>query len=192
MIYGVKSSGNQAERALRITSDHFKYPEVYKTFQKDIYVDDCLSGQNSLQGSFQLTDELDIILLHGGFCLKGFTFSGLDPPKSLSEDGHSISVAGTKWFSKADILRLDVGPLDFSKRQRGQRTSPETDIPKHLTRNECLSKVSEIFDLTGMITPLTAAMKMDLHTLVQRKLNWDDAVPDDLRPIWDSHFDMIK
>ena len=52
--------------------------------------------------------------MHGGFCLKGFTFSGSNPPKSLTEDGESINVAGMKWFPKADILKLDIGPLDFS------------------------------------------------------------------------------
>ena len=29
----------------------------------------------------------------------------------------------------------------------------------------CVSKVAEIFDLTEKITPITVAMKMDLHTL---------------------------
>ena len=35
-------------------------------------------------------------------------------------------------------------------------------------------------------------MKIDLHTLVQRKLNWDDAIPDDLRPLWETHFQMMQ
>ena len=43
-----------------------------------------------------------------------------------------------------------------------------------------------------MITPITAAMKLDLHTLVQRKLNWDDKIPNDLRPVWNSNFEMIN
>ena len=49
LIYGVKSSGNQSERALRETSRISKdeYPDAYNTIQKDIYVDDCLSGDES-------------------------------------------------------------------------------------------------------------------------------------------------
>ena len=194
LIYGVKSSGNQAERALRLTADHYKsdYQKVNEIIKDDVYVDDCLSGENSLEETFQRADELDLVLMHGGFRLKGFTFSGLDPPKSLSEDGKSIGVAGMKWYSRDDILTLDIGPLDFSKRIRGRRQNPTSDIPQSLTRRQCVSKVAEIFDLTGMVTPLTAAMKLDLHDLVQRKLDWDDKIPDDLRPIWLSHFDMIN
>ena len=35
-------------------------------------------------------------------------------------------------------------------------------------------------------------MKMDLHNLVKRGLDWDDVLPDELRPIWASHFQMMK
>ena len=194
LIYGVKSSGNQAERALRLTAEHYKseYQKVNEIIQNDVYVDDCLSGQNSLEESHERADELQIVLMHGGFRLKGFTFAGLDPPKSLSEDGQSVGVAGMKWFSRDDELSLDISALDFSKRIRGRRQNPSSDIPQLLTRRQCLSKVAEIFDLTGMITPLTASMKLDLHALVERKLDWDDSIPDDLRPIWLSHFEMIN
>ena len=99
--------------------------------------------------------------MHGGFRLKGFTFSGLDPPKSLSEDNQSIGVVGMKWYSKDGVISLDIGPLDFSKKQRGKYTNSIADVPECLTRRQWLSKVAEIFDITCMITPITAAM--DLH-----------------------------
>ena len=56
----------------------------------------------------------------------------------------------------------------------------------------CVSKVAEIFELTGKITPIIAAMKMDLHTLATRGLSWDDVIPDDLRLVWISHFEMMQ
>ena len=65
-------------------------------------------------------------------------------------------------------------------------------IASKLTRRNCVSKVAEIFDLTGKITPITAAMKMNLHTLVKRGLSWDDVIPDDLRSVWVSHFEMMQ
>ena len=108
----------------------------------------------------------------------GFTFSVTEPLTQLSDDGESIHVAGIKWYSEADILKLDIDPLDFSKRTRGKHVASSHEVPVNLTRRQCLSKVSEVFYLTGMITPLIASMKLDLHTLVERKLNWDDAIPD--------------
>ena len=196
LIYGIKSSGNQAERGLRMTAELSKddYPEVNNIVQKDIYVDDCMSGESSSDMSFQRADELSLVLRRGGFCLKGFTFSGKRPLHTLSENGKSINVAGMKWFSEPDELQLDMSELNFQKRHRGKRVQGgvKHEIPSILTRRHCVSKVAEIFDLMGMITPITSMMKLDLHTLVQRKLDWDDVIPDDLRMIWNSHFDMLK
>ena len=52
--------------------------------------------------------------------------------------------------------------------------------------------MAEVFDLTGWFTPIIAHMKLDLHELVTRKLDWDDTIPDELRNIWVSHLEMIK
>ena len=49
-----------------------------------------------------------------------------------------------------------------------------------------------MFDSTGKITPITATMKLDLCTLVERGLSWDDRILDDLKPIWNSHFEMMQ
>ena len=194
LIYGVKSSGNQAERALRMTAHLSKdeYPDVNKIVQKDIYVDDCISGKSSQELTFQRADELSLVLRRGGFSLKGFTFSRRNPPENLSEDGKSINVAGMKWFPKSDYLQLDIGELNFAKRCKGKHAVPVYQIPQKLTRRHCVSKVAEVFDLTGMLTPITASMKLDLHTLIQRQLKWDDVIPDDLRPLWNSNLEMMK
>ena len=195
LIYGVKSSGNQSERGLRETArlSSKEYPEVNEIVQRDIYVDDCLSGEDSENLSLKRADELKIVLDRGGFSLKGITFSGKPPPESLSSDGKSINVAGMKWFSEDDLISLDISELNFAKKCRGKKptVNSKNEIPSKLTRRHCVAKVAEIFDLIGRITPITAGMKLDLHTLVQRKLDWDDTIPDDLRQIWESHFQMM-
>ena len=61
-----------------------------------------------------------------------------------------------------------------------------------MTRKHCTSRVHEIFDLIGKLAPIVAAMKLDLHTLVTLKLNWDDHIPDNLRNVWKDHFEMMK
>ena len=49
-----------------------------------------------------------------------------------------------------------------------------------------------MYDLLGKVTPIIAPMKLDLRTLVQRKLSWDDKIPFDLRETWDSNFKKIQ
>ena len=98
-----------------------------------------------------------------------------------------------KWYPKADELSLNIGDLNFAKKCRGKKPTSEVNvIPTKLTRRHCASKVAEVFDLTGKVAPLTASLKMDLQQLVQRKLDWNDVIPVDLRPLWESNFELIK
>ena len=83
--------------------------------------------------------------------------------------------------------------MNLAKKQGGRNpTSTIIVIPLKVTKRDCVSKVKENFYLTGKITPLTAAMKLDLHNLVITKLDWDDTIRNNLRPIWDSYFQMMN
>ena len=136
---------------------------------------------------------MEILLNKGGFNLKGVSFSGEDPPTTLPEDGQMIFVGGMKWFVKEDMISVNIGELNFAKKHCGRKPSSTVNvIPSKLTRRHCASKVAEIFDLTGKVSPITASMKMDLQELVHRKIDWDDTIPDDLHPIWESNFEIVK
>ncbi|XP_066931129.1 uncharacterized protein [Clytia hemisphaerica] len=194
LIYGIKSSGNQAERGLRETARILKdrYPTVHKIVSEDVYVDDCLSGSSGMTEVQSIADDLEVAVNHGGFGLKGFTFSSRPPQESLSADGQSVGVAGLKWFPLKDQISLDVQELNFAKKSRGRKPTLVSTVPENLTRRQCVAKVAELYDITGLITPIVATMKLDLHDLVTRKLDWDDALPDNIRTIWLDHFDMMN
>ena len=194
LIYGVKSSGNQAERGLRETARLFKeeYPQIHHIVSKDVYVDDCLPGAPTVKLAHKLADDLEVVISHGGYGLKGFTFSGQKPQESLSSDGEAVSVAGLKWFPHKDEISLDVQQLNFAKKSRGRKPTLQSTIPKDLTRRQCVAKVAELYDITGLITPIVATMKMDLHDLVNRKMDWDDVLPDNIRSLWIDHFEMMN
>ena len=193
-IYGVRSSGNQAQVGLRKTAEIHKeeYPEVSDIIYKDTYMDDCIAGEDTEEKLLKRQDELQMVIYTGGFLLKGFTVSGEDPEEALSKDGVSISVAGSKWFSKQDAIAPDIKELNFAKKRRGRKTEVINEIPDDLKRKDCASKYGEIFDLTGLLAPLMAGMKEDLHELTARKLHWDDVLPNNLQGVWKSHFEMMS
>ena len=97
------------------------------------------------------------------------------------------------WFPKEEVLQLSTGETSFDKKRRGKRNNDKAGIiPDELTKRQCVGKIAEIFDLTGKITPIVAGMKLDIRTLNQRKLQWDDVVPNDLRQVWISNFEMMQ
>ena len=105
LIYGVKSSANQPEKGLRETAhmSAVEFPKVNHIVKKDIYVDDCLSGEQNLKYAMIRVDQIELILNREEFSLKGVIFSGNDPP-TFSNDEASINVAGIRWFFNGDLL----------------------------------------------------------------------------------------
>jgi hypothetical protein len=47
-----------------------RYPEAAKAIQQDFYVDDLLTGGDSLENLITLRDQIIQILAHGGFLLR--------------------------------------------------------------------------------------------------------------------------
>ena len=60
--------GNLAERGLRQTADIAKhlYPRAGEIIKTDPYVDDCMSGENSIEARLKTTDDLKLALEMGG------------------------------------------------------------------------------------------------------------------------------
>ena len=59
-------------------------------------------------------------------------------------------------------------------------------------RRDCVSVVYGIFDPKGLAAPIVCGFKIDLHDLTVMKLDWDDEIPENLRQIWASNFEMIQ
>ena len=195
IMYGLTPSGNQAEHAIRLTAllSKDKYPQVCVIIHRDVYVDDCLSGANTIEEAHSLADRMTVVLSTTAFNLKGFIFSGEDPPAHLSDDGKSAVIGGHRYFPKTDEIQLNIGELNFAPKQRGRKSTKNINkVPEKLTRRHCVSRVSEVFDLPGRVTPIVARFKLDLKSIIYRRLDWDDVLPDELRSLWVTNFEMIQ
>ena len=154
-----------------------------------------MAGGHTPEESKERQDDLNLVLGKAGFKLKGFTVSGENPDESLAnEDGISINTIGALWFSLTDLIGLDIKDMNFAKKHRGKKSATVSiaDIIDRLTKRHCAAKVGEIFDLTGLLAPLIAAMKVDLHELNIRKFDWDDVLPNELQALWQTHFEMMQ
>ena len=65
----------------------------------------------------------------------------------------SITVASMKWLAKGDLLKLNIGDLNFSKNHGGRKMQGTLGVvPEVLIRRDCVGKLSEIFDRLGRVT----------------------------------------
>ena len=93
-----------------------EYPLINQIVTDNIYANDCLSGESTVESALEKAEHLELVLNRGGFSLKGVTFSKIDPPSNLSADDCSVKVARLKWFPKKGLVSLEVGELNFAKK----------------------------------------------------------------------------
>ena len=75
----------------------------------------------------QRTDQLELVLNHGGFTLKCFTISGHDPEESFTSNGPR-----QRWYPKEDLITLDIKELNFARKNRGRKDKKILEIPKKI------------------------------------------------------------
>ena len=197
--YGVSSTGNQAHEALQTLTkeQNIDYPEALKIIEKDLYVDDVLTGTNDYDLTTSQIDQTALALGNGGFKLKYIVRSGEKPCIEASADSSSLKVLGYKWSPEKDILQPGFSEINFNKRKKGLKKpnmspiiTPEdvTDVVKNLklTRRIVASKVAEIWDPTGLWEPFKLQLKLDCQAL--KGLDWDTELDNDLQGIWTERF----
>ena len=196
LIYGLRSSGNQAQVAMRRTAELLKetFPEAARSIVEDTYVDDCATGTTDHDKADSLCSDVVELLSRSGFSVKGFTRSGRPPLSILTKDGSSINVAGMKWHSEEDILQLAMGELNFTKKIRGKKivSNESAKVPEKLTMRICAGKTAEVFDLIGLSLPITSNFKIDMHELHVSTYSWEDRLSEADREMWLSNFDMMS
>ncbi|XP_054259832.1 uncharacterized protein LOC128984526 [Macrosteles quadrilineatus] len=177
VTYGVSSSPFLAIRTLHqlVADEGADFPLASKAILNDMFVDDCLTGSDSLDEAFKLKSELIELLKRGGFELSKWASNSrelLEDIVSKSQDilfsedkdhNQFIKVLGLKWNQNTDEFTYEV-PI--------QKTLP--------TKRGILSMISRIFDPLGLVTPVVLWAKCMMQQIWFLGLDWDEILPDDL------------
>ena len=206
LIYGVKPVGTQCEEIIKMVAEEVseEHPEVATLLILKRYVDDF--GQSTLgkAETKDIIEKTDRVLKTINMEVKGWIESGKDPPEVASENGISAGFAGLTWFPKVDFYKLNIQSLHFGKKKRGkfppdlikfdQTTGISFDdfTPAKITRTNCTSVTARIFDITGLLAPLTLKLKSDLRQLISFEPSWKNPIPDHQRQIWLNNFKTIE
>ena len=121
LISGVKSSGDQAEWGLRETAKLLtkEYPLINQIVQNDIYVDDCLSGENTRIDSRKSWSDRIGTKLRWLFTKRSHVHNR-NPSSNFSADDCSDNMARMKQFPKEDISTVSSNFLGVPVGSRGK------------------------------------------------------------------------
>ncbi|XP_062557867.1 uncharacterized protein LOC134222720 [Armigeres subalbatus] len=187
VTYGTACAPHQATRCLvqLAKDDGTDFPIGARILSEDFYVDDALSGANTIEEAIECQRQLKLLLARGGFhihkwCSNSNEFLEHIPPADrerrvpLTEYGPNevIKVLGLLWDPNVDVF-LIANP-------------PSSCIPKDkpATKREIYSEVAKLFDPLGLFAPVIVIAKLLVQQLWRTSAGWDDPIDKTCQEKW--------
>ena len=184
LTFGVSASSFAANMALKQNALNYRheYPKASLAALTSFYVDDALTGEDSIEKAVQLRRELQSLFERGGFKLRKWRSSERDvlatiPPdlidpnttQELKYEDDYTKILGVEWNTILDCFRPMI-------------SLPEIKLP--LTKRALVSNIARLFDILGWCSPAIITMKILLQRLWESHLDWDEPVPDHIERSW--------
>lgn len=157
------------------------YPSAATVIKNDFYMDDLLTGSNTISDAILLRDNIISILRKGGFELRKWAASdpvlleGISRTDSIEKnlildlDNGPTKVLGLMWNPKTDVLQYKVIPYEDGVK---------------INKRKILSDIASIYDPLGLIGPIITQAKLFLRVLFCEKYEWDESLPEELENEW--------
>ena len=183
-LFDAVSSPSCCRFAIKKTADDNKdsfHSEVIETVKRNFYVDDCLKSVENDLIAISLVQQLRLLLAKGGFHLTKWLSNSCRVIEAIPEAERAVTVK-----------TLDLEDLPIERALRIQ-WNIQMDIfgfnitikPRPLSRHGILSTVTSIYDPLGLAAPFVLPVKLILQELCRRKVDWDEAIPEEYWIRWE-------
>jgi len=168
VIFGFQTSPFILNFVLSHLAKNCHDSEVKNIIENKFYVDNLVYTSNDPQEATRAIVKTKQKLMEAGFPLREFVSNDKNITNRLVEDNNDcttdVKFLGYNYNTKGDKLKLRNYSLN--------RTAD--------TRRKVLSAISEVFDPLGLATPLTVNAKLLMRNIVERRLKWDEKLPNDI------------
>ena len=182
VTYGTTSAPFLATRCIKQLAVEFEsqLPLASKVVGRDFYVDDLLSGADTIEEAISLCHDVCLILESGCFELRKWKSNNSNilnyiKANSDSTDVHQFSAPeacktlGMVWSCVNDTLSFQINC---------------SQLIGKVTKRVILSETAKIFDPLGLVSPVVVTAKIMLQSLWLFKLSWEEEVPVELGRKW--------
>ncbi|XP_070170934.1 uncharacterized protein [Polyergus mexicanus] len=181
LTFGVSSSPYLAIRTVQKLADDEgdAYPIAARVLKTHLYVDDLLTGTNTISEARALRDDIITLLSRGGFNIRQWASNDKRIINDLTPDAmnsnlildkdNSLKTLGIAWRAYDDMLHYSVRSIDRVER---------------ITKRIIFSEVAKIFDPLGILGPIILHAKKLMQNLWRCKLDWDESIPPSIHTAW--------
>ncbi|XP_018312919.1 uncharacterized protein [Mycetomoellerius zeteki] len=174
VTYGTACAPYLATRCLKYLAEiyHSDFPVGAGAIINDMYVDNLLTGAQSLSEAKIKRDQIITIMSKGGFALDKW-FSN---DKALLEGLRSTSGQENVLLTEGavtHILGLQWDPHEDSFRYTFDGEGKHSNV----TKKNMLAEISCLLDPLGLIDPVILIAKLMIQELWRLELDWDASVP---------------
>ncbi|XP_015123797.1 uncharacterized protein LOC107045903 [Diachasma alloeum] len=157
------------------------FPRASKLLFRDFYVDDFISGADSLDELLTIRDEMIALLSRGGFIIRQWS----------SNHRSALNTFDKKFFDldcliKNDPVQKTLGIIWDAQNDLLRYTLNQVDTNVAATKRKLLSELSKIFDPLGLLGPVTLFAKVLIQDCWKAKITWDESLPQDIHSKWTS------
>ncbi|XP_055590539.1 uncharacterized protein LOC129742636 [Uranotaenia lowii] len=151
----------------------------------DSYMDDRLSGSETVDSTKKLSRHQETLMLKGGFPIRKWCSNSEDVLEGIPDADREILVPiqdscanevikalGLLWDPKRDLFLFHKSP-------------EQTKDDSQPTKRKVLSQTARLFDLSGLVSPVSVEAKMIMQSLWAANIGWDDPVKSDLLHRWE-------
>lgn len=180
ITYGTAPASFLAVRVLHelAAENSEAFPAASRAILKDFYVDDLITGSDTINNTIQLKQDISSIFNSAGMTLR----------KWKSNDSYILNDLNNKidksqYYIIDDVCVKTLGVLWNAKLDTFQFTT-NTDQNSTVTKRSILSSIARMFDPLGIIGPVIIKIKMILQALWQLNIEWDESLPTSLYTEW--------
>lgn len=183
VTYGTAAAPYLAIKSLQTLArlERLKYPVGADIVLNNFYVDDVLSGADTVHECIDAQKQLLALLKSGGLELRKWASNTQDILSQVNpehcecnlplniDDASNVSTLGVQWNPASDEISIKI------------------EIPVNVdpwTKRTFLSAASKLYDPLGWLAPCIVVVKILFQSLWKRQLEWDDVLPADLAHTW--------
>ncbi|XP_062537786.1 uncharacterized protein LOC134206107 [Armigeres subalbatus] len=200
VTYGTKPAPFLATRTFNqlATDEKLQYPLAARAVTEDTYMDDVITGADTIQAASEIRKQLEEMTSKGGFRLRKWASNKLEVLEGVAEDYLAIHLSeGINLDPDPAVKTIELTWMPNSDQLRFQFDIPSCPITSQLSKRQVLSVIASLFDPLGLIGAVITTAKAIMQLLWKIKatnnqaLYWDQPLPSTVGELWRAYYDQL-